>query len=252
MLLWEEMTRSDLQAAAPDTLVVLPVGAVEQHGPHLPTGTDFFIISHVARQAAQQASAHIPILLAPTMPFGSSHHHLPFGATFSLTTTTYYQVLSELVESLIVSKFSRIFILNGHGGNDEVIQLVARDIVQKHAVHVAAASYWNMAWEALVEMDAHTRGQLPGHAGHFETSMMLHLRSELVKAERPSREPLMPADPRSFYPAYRAEHHGNWVDIDGYTDSPARSDDAQGARYLETVVHVVAGGLVEFSASCAG
>src|SRR5690349_14596113 len=112
-LLLEELTRDEAQAIAPDALVVLPVGAIEQHGPHLPVGVDTYAVTHIARSAAESVAGQIPVLVTPTLPFGSSHHHLPFGGTLSLGTETYYRVLTDLAESLIVSGFHRIFILNG-------------------------------------------------------------------------------------------------------------------------------------------
>src|SRR5207245_7034483 len=101
MKLFAEMNREQLRAAAGDSLAVLPIGATEQHGPHLPTGTDYFSVETLAREAAEQASNRIPVIVTPALPFGSSHHHFVFGATLSLATETYYRVLCELVESLI-------------------------------------------------------------------------------------------------------------------------------------------------------
>ncbi len=98
-LLFHEFTRTELRALAPNALVVLPTGAIEQHGPHLPVGTDFFAVEHVARTAAAEAAAQIPVLVTPTMPFGSSHHHLPFGGTMSLSTETYFRVIFDLAET---------------------------------------------------------------------------------------------------------------------------------------------------------
>jgi creatinine amidohydrolase len=115
-LLLEELTREEARSNAERTLVIFPVGAIEQHGPHLPVGTDYFTVEHLARAAAAQIAGEIPVLVTPTMPFGSSHHHLPFGGTMSLSTDTYYRVLYDLVESLIISGFRNIFLLNGHGG----------------------------------------------------------------------------------------------------------------------------------------
>src|SRR5438477_6117747 len=101
MKLFAEINREELRTAAPESLAVLPIGATEQHGPHLPTGTDYFAVETLAREAAVQASSQIPVVVTPALPFGSSHHHFIFGATLSLTTETYYRVLCELVESLI-------------------------------------------------------------------------------------------------------------------------------------------------------
>jgi creatinine amidohydrolase len=113
----------------------------------------------------------------------------------------------------------RIFILNGHGGNNELIQLVARDMALKHPAQLAAASYWTIAWDALVAARAHSQVELPGHAGIFETSLMLALHPELVQEPRPHRDAPAETTPRKQVP-YRVELHGAWQQIDGYTDSP--------------------------------
>src|SRR6266487_6414023 len=98
-----------------DKVVLLPLGAIEQHGPHLAVSTDTDIVTEIALQAERQL--HTDILLCPTLPFGSSHHHLSFGGTMSVSVTTYIQIIVELVESLLMNGFRRIVLLNGHGGN---------------------------------------------------------------------------------------------------------------------------------------
>src|SRR5713226_3514317 len=99
--LLHELTREEARAIAPETLAVFPVGATEQHGPHLPVGTDYLTVEHITRAAAQSVADEIPVIVAPTMPFGSSHHHLPFGGTLSLSTENYFRVIYDLCESLI-------------------------------------------------------------------------------------------------------------------------------------------------------
>jgi len=248
-LLFNELTREELRTAAPETMVVLPLGSTEQHGPHLPVGTDAFIVEHVARAAATDAGARIPVLVTPPLNFGSSHHHVPFGGTMSVGTETYYRLLVDLLESLIASCFRRIFILNGHGGNHELAELVARDLTLRHAVHIAAGSYWRIAWEALVGAGAHERGQLPGHAGGFETSIVLALLPELLRQPLPHRNGVTVGGPPEMVRLYRAEAHGRWQRIDGYTDSPDRADAASGQAYLRAVVRAVAQALEEFYAT---
>lgn len=245
-LLFEEHTRAELRDLAPEALVVLPVGAIEQHGPHLPVGTDRFAAEHIARAAAERAGQQIPVLVAPALPFGSSQHHLPFGGTMSLGTETYYRVLKDLCESLITCGFRRIFIVNGHGGNNELIQLVARDLALAHAAHLAAASYWTIAWDALIAEQAHVRAGLPGHAGTFESSLMMALRPELVREPRPHHDDPADSDARSFSAPYRAELHGAWQRMNGYTDSPDQADAERGQRYLEAIIQATAQALVEF------
>ena len=247
-LLLAELTREEARAVAPDTLLILPTGATEQHGPHLPVGTDTYAVETIARTAAAAAAAHIPILVAPTLPFGSSHHHIPFGGTISLTTETYHLVLRDILESLIAGGFRRFFLVNGHGGNDELVQLAARDLALKHDAHLAAASYWNATWTALTDAGAHEQGGLPGHAGSFETSLVLALRPELVREPRPARDEAPPGDPRPLR-TYRAEFHGRWQTFDGYTDSPARAEAARGQRYIDAASQALAQVFAEFYAA---
>jgi len=244
-LLLHELTREEARAAAADALALLPVGATEQHGPHLPVGTDFLTVEHIARAAAAEAAGRIPVVVTPTLPFGSSHHHLPFGGTMSLATETYYRVVYELVDSLITGGFRRIFILNGHGGNHELIQLVARDLALRTEARVAAGSYWTVAWDALVAQEAHTVGRFPGHAGVFETSQVLALRPDLVRPPLPHRDGSFASDPRGFR-AYRAEMPGFWQDIKGYTDSPDLADGGRGQAFLDAAARAVGAALVEF------
>lgn len=240
-----EMNREQLKAEAGGALAVLPIGATEQHGPHLPTGTDYFTVEAVSREAAQQASSEIPVIVAPALPFGSSHHHFVFGATMSLSTETYYKVLCDLVESLAKDGFTRIFLVNGHGGNHELAELAARDIALRHPVRVAAGSYWRIAWSELIETGAHRGRLLPGHAGAFETSVMMSLRPDLVPVERPHRDGAFDSDPAPLSP-YRGESHGWWKGIDGFTDSPDAGTAEKGAIFRAAVVKGLARSFVEF------
>jgi creatinine amidohydrolase len=245
--LFNELTRERLKGLAPEALVVLPVGATEQHGPHLPVGTDTFAVQYIARNAAERASAEITTVLAPALPFGSSHHHLPFGGTFSLSTETYYRVLVELLESLVAGGFRKAFIVNGHGGNAELIQLAARDVARDHPISVAAAPYWTIAWDALVDAGIHQQGKLPGHAGRFESSLVLALRPDLIIEPRPHRDlPAASGAPRPTSP-YRSEHHDSWQAMDGFTDSPDLGDAEIGEQALELIVETVAAAFISFT-----
>jgi creatinine amidohydrolase len=245
-LLLQEWTREDAARQADTTLLVLPVGATEQHGPHLPTGTDFLCAEHIARHAAARATERIRVVVAPTLPFGSSHHHLPFGATLSLGTETYYRVLVDLLESAIGGGFRRVFVLNGHGGNHELVQLAARDVALKQRASVAATSWWTLAGDALVAGGAAQRGRVPGHAGAFETALMLALQPDLVRTPRPHRDSGPGLDMRPFSAGYRVEESGFWQSFDGYTDSPDRAEAAHGQAYFEAAISAAADAFVEF------
>ena len=244
--LFQELTRTEAKSLGRDAVLLFPVGATEQHGPHLPVGTDHFAVEHIARAAAEVAAQVVPVVVAPTLPFGSSHHHVPFGGTMSLSTETYYRTVYELCEALILGEYQRIFILNGHGGNHEIVQLVARDLALKHPVQMAAASYWNIAWEQFVAAEAHIGARLPGHAGFFETSLVMALRPELIREPRPHRDNVPNSDPRGFARPVRIETHGSWQSFDGYTDSPDRATTEKGRTFLDAAARAVGEAIVSF------
>jgi creatinine amidohydrolase len=248
-ILFAELTRTDLAALAPEALVVVPLGATEQHGPHLPTGTDFFHAEWVARDAAKHAAGSIPIVVTPTLPFGSSEHHFPFGGTISLSTTVYYDAVTAIVESLVRDGFRKIFLVNGHGGNHELIQLVARDVALRRPVAVAACSWWLAGWDVMVAAGAHQVGRLPGHAGGFETSLVMAMRPELVTSPLPGRTPTPSPDGVRWPGLAREERHGFWQSIDGYSDGPGLANAEGGSRWLDVSALELARLFVEFAAT---
>ena len=240
VLLFSELTRGALSELCPRALVVLPVGAIEQHGPHLPVGTDSLIVEHVAHGAAARAAGEISVTVAPTLSFGSSHHHLPWTGALSLSTATFLEAASDLVSSLCTGGFRRIFLLNGHGGNEELLQVVARDTALEQPVHLAAGAYWTIAGKALEKLEVIDPQLVPGHAGAFETSIVLALRPDLV-GEPPARDEVPSAEP-----AYRLESAGAWESIEGWTDSPREASATHGKAILEVIITEVADALVDF------
>ena len=240
-----EMTRSEANEAAPESLLVVPLGATEQHGPHLPVGTDSVLVEAVAERAALVLRDSFPVVLAPTLPVGSSAHHIPFGGTLSMTSLSFYGVLMDIGRSAALGGFRRMFYLNGHGGNHELAQVVARDLGLELPVAVGAGSWWAMAYDALVEAGSPTILTIPGHAGGFETAAMMAMAGHLVREQRPSRPDMAPVNP-PFRSDYRAEIHGSWKAIDGFTDNPAGASAELGARFLTVAAAKVAADLGSF------
>lgn len=249
LTIWNESTREELRARLPESVVLLPTGATEQHGPHLETGHDSFTVTDIATRAAEAAGDDVSIVLAPTLVFGSSHHHLPFGGTLSLSTETYYRVVRELVESMIAGGARRIFLLNGHGGNQELIQLVARDVAMEQPasapVAIGAASYWQIAAESLANDPALQGFPSPGHAGRFETATMLATTPNRVREPRAVRDhdPFVP----SPVPGVRVEITNSWVSFDGHTDFPHLATPELGTVILDHVIRDVAAALATFA-----
>jgi creatinine amidohydrolase len=244
-VLLAEMTRHEARDAAPGCVLVLPLGATEQHGPHLPAGTDSFLCGEVALRVEERLRDLVPIVVAPTLWFGSSAHHIPFGSTLSLESETYLRVLMDLGRSAAGSGFRRLFFLNGHGGNHELIQVAARDLALQHPIDVAAGSYWATAYDALREAAGPEVANIPGHAGMFETSLIMALSPHQVREPRPSRLPARPVTP-GFRAPVRIERHGAWQAIDGFSDDPSAATSEAGVHLLATAVRIVADAIREF------
>jgi creatinine amidohydrolase len=220
---WNESTRGELSAALPEAVVVLPIGATEQHGPHLATGTDALLASEIVERAVVRAEAGRSFVVAPALSYGASDHHLPFGGTLSLSVETLLAVLLDVGRSIAAGGGRRLLIVNGHGGNQGVCHAAGAAISTRYGVAVAHIDYW-----ALLDGDP----GVPGHAGEFETSLMLAVRPELVRDRQPRG--IVPAGPKI---ANAGVHSAAvWDDIDGYTDEPARATAADGDARLDRLV----------------
>ena len=248
-ILLAEMTREQIRAIAPTTTVVLPTAAIEQHGPHLTILTDTLACTTICQRAAEIASEQTPVTVAPPVHFGSSHHHFPHPGVLSLSSTTFIQVVKEICESLVRSGFRRLAIINGHGGNDEAIRIAARDVALSHPVSIAAASYWTIAGAALVEEGGVTEvGALPGHAGAFETSLVMALRPDLVDTASYPAALARPPVRVSLQQQPTVIRAGQSLGTGpGYTDDPSNASAAHGERFLAIISREVAKFLVRFA-----
>ena len=250
----ECLNRDEIGARAPGAVAIMPTAAIEQHGPHNPIGLDTMCCMAVARGAAE-AAGDLDVMVSPPLHFGSSDHHRPFPGVLTLRSGTFSLVLSELLESLTLSGFRRILILNGHGGNILLIQQAARDFVLEHPdVRVAAGAYWDIARPRLEAVQASREVHVPGHGGDFETSLMLHLHPELVRDELLPIEHADRDDPRSSgWPKLGMSTMGGSVNVADvvYMSFPGAritglSDDARaataelGRQYYEIAVEEVA------------
>jgi creatinine amidohydrolase len=174
-----EMTAPQLRAVnRENTVVLIPISAIEQHGPHLPTGTDMMICGALCSEVESRCPEQV--LMTPTLWLGASAHHLRFGATLTAELDSYIATLCEIAQSLLHDGFQRLMFVNGHGGNVDPLQVALRELQPDfHETLLLGGSYWSIAGDVIastLEGDHKT----VGHACEFETSMIMHLRPELV------------------------------------------------------------------------
>ncbi|WP_312886339.1 creatininase family protein [Paenibacillus plantarum] len=242
----QEWTREEInQKAKAGYAIVIPLAATEQHGPHLPVYTDTLICEYIATESVRRASNQVQILMTPVLSIGCSQHHLAFGGTLSYKSSTYLQILRDIGESLITDGFRKIIFINAHGGNDPIMMQTANDLAVQYPIWTAAASYWSVAGQALTDLNAAEMGMVPGHAGGFETAVIMALRPDLVKTEllgsqHKSRE-WINSGPRGSFIGKHSELTG----FDGYTDAPHLATALKGQQYLDAIVVKVADWLIQ-------
>jgi len=172
---WAELGTRDFAALDPATTVaVLPLGATEQHGPHLPLGVDTMLADGIVQAALPLLPASLPVLFLPTQPIGLSPEHARFPGTLTLSARTLMAVWSEIGAGVARAGLRKLVLFNAHGGHVGAMDVVARELRQAHDLLV-----YSVSWFHLPLGDAEP-GRFDVHAGESETAMMLALAPQLV------------------------------------------------------------------------
>jgi creatinine amidohydrolase len=177
-----EMTAPEIRALPrEETLVLAPIAACEQHSRHLPVFTDSILVGAVADGIEKNLPDRV--LLLPVLWLGASDHHLPFGGTLTASLPTYELMLMELLTPLLRDGFRRTMLLNGHGGNIDPLHMALRrlDTMFPDAI-LTGAAYWEIAETQLATLCSGPLKKM-GHACEIETSMILHVRPDLVRKD---------------------------------------------------------------------
>jgi creatinine amidohydrolase len=249
-ILWQDLTNAeiaDLRDA--EAIVAIPVGAIEQHGPHLCVETDALLSRGVTLRAAQRSK--VPVVVAPALPYGFSPHHVSHPGTISLRLQTYMAVIEDIARSLTASGFRRIVFVNGHGGNSAPLRAKVTELVTD-GMPAAALDYWTPSesvWIPMLE-GALKRG---GHACEMETAVVMALKADdraevarlldgakglPARTIQPWVAPGHPSDPltqagAAWPPIFQA-------DDCGYYGDPGAASEELGVRILEVLADALA------------
>ena len=177
---WAEMSWRDFHNAEMSKVVaVLPVAAIEQHGPHLPVGVDAFINEGYLKRAAARVPADLPVLFLPLQAIGKSNEHLEFPGTLTFSAETVARAWTEIGESVARTGCRKLIFVNSHGGNVPIIDIVARELRVRRRMLAVHASWSRFGYpEGLFSARERAYGI---HGGDAETSLMLAFRPETVR-----------------------------------------------------------------------
>ncbi|MBS3816292.1 MAG: creatininase family protein [Candidatus Thermoplasmatota archaeon] len=224
---WELDKRSDIVDTA-----ILPIGSLEQHGPHLPLDTDTFYAREMVERAVKGLDSVKPPVL-PAISYGVSEHHMGFPGTVTLEPETLKHVIVDIGRSAIRHGFHKLLIFNGHGGNEAVIKTAARELKNETGMDIFIDSYKVMdpEREDLVETENDV------HAGEFETSLVLASREELVDERNiPEKEMEFPDTKLDFEHEPEFSHTWNTHDLTrtGVLGDANKADKEKGEKLWES------------------
>jgi creatinine amidohydrolase len=236
------LTWTEIQEMPDKTNVVLiqPVGAIEQHGPHLPLVVDAAIATAVLGKALEQLPTAVPAYALPPLCYGKSNEHWHFPGTITLSAQTLIAMLMEIGESLYRAGFRKLVLLNAHGGQPQIMEIVARDLHQQHeAFMIFPLFVWrvpNIAGDFLSTKEV----ELGIHAGDAETSLMLSILPDQVRMDAAVAE--YPSDlPKDSLLSMEGNLPFAWTTRDlsrsGTLGDPTNATKEKGDRLLESLVH---------------
>jgi creatinine amidohydrolase len=182
---WSEMTWEDFRDGDPGAWVaVLPVAAVEQHGPHLPLGVDCFIAEGYLARTRTLLPTSLPVTFLPMQTVGKSDEHLAYPGTLTLSAETAIRAWTEIGESVHRAGVEKLVIVNSHGGNSAVIDIVARNLRVGFGMLVVTTSWHRLGYPKGLFSDEELAYGI--HAGEIETSLVLAIRTETVRGKIPN------------------------------------------------------------------
>ena len=181
---WWDYTSNDLRELAPNCIVFQPIASVEQHGPHLPVGTDSFICQAFAEALRKKLEAKaFPGLFLPFIAYGKSNEHLDYPGTVTYSVETFMSVLMDIGRSVARAGVKKFVFLNAHGGNSEVLDIICRELRIETGMQVFALNPLIRMNPDLSDVLTEKEARVGIHAGRVETSFILHLRPDTVRKD---------------------------------------------------------------------
>ena len=230
-LTWDEMNA----AIASQKVVILPTGSTEQHGRHLPLDVDLFLVESVCLEAGRRVPEQVLVL--PPIAYGLNLHHIDFPGTIHIEPEVFIAFCLNITKSVAYHGFQKILIVNGHGSNTPLIDLVARKTVLATDSLCAAVNYLTLALEAFEQV---RESEIIAHADELETSLYLHLAPERVRMEQAAADDdvmgqYLSSDSTANYPVRFNDYWGRWTRL-GVHGDPASATPEKGRLIFEAAV----------------
>lgn len=183
-LSWDDIDRLDREK----TYFVLPISSLEQHGRHLPVGTDDMILQRVLQNICVDDNISKDIYFLPTIHYGNSHEHYGFPGTISLRIKTIAAIIEDVLAGMKQHAFQNVIVLNSHGGNSDLLCAFAQEWAFAYSINVYTINMWASSFFDDAKSMIQTPLEYDIHAGEIETSILMHTDSDCVKGDMISSE----------------------------------------------------------------
>jgi creatinine amidohydrolase len=251
---WQDLSTTDFgRVDSEQTVALLPVAAIEQHGPHLPLATDAFINDGIVRAALERCGGTPALLVLPAIDVGCSPEHTSFAGTISIRDATLLDAWTDIGRSVARTGIRKLVVFNTHGGQKSLVDLLAVRLRSELGMLVVRATYFSFGALPGLFDPAETLHDI--HGGEIETSLLLHLKPELVRKaaladfaglphELGARNRLLGAE-KPVGIGWRAED----LNAAGACGNAARADGRRGAQHLAYLADRLAGLVGEVAAT---
>ncbi len=252
-VLWSELRSPELkELAAQNAIVLVPTGAMEQHGPHLPVGADALIAHEISRRVCEEVHDKTVAVYLPALWVGYSPQHVEFAGTVTLEAETFLRLICDICRSIWYQGFRRILLLNSHGKNRDLLGTAVAELKYRYDVSVAQINYWNLVTKYLEEWRVSKVGGI-NHAGEMETSLMLHLYKDLIHMPDARKQFIAPASPYlgrdlTVSGAVKLERNLAELSASGVVGDPTVATNARGKELFDCIVAEISRFLLEFDA----
>jgi creatinine amidohydrolase len=238
------------RASAAGSVVMIPAGAFEQHGPGMPLATDSIRAEYVVERVAARLGGRA--VIGPSIPVGVSPHHLAFAGTVTLSTSTFAAVVREYVDSLHRHGWRKVLVVTGHGGNNATLTAVGQDLLTSHPDLQFA---WTPVTPLARAVMPGNLSEVHGHSGEAETAQMLHIAPELVHRDRLTKgttsldelDPVARLSRRDGHPSLTIRY--DRLSANGVLGDPTTVTPAMGKTIVDTVVSRITDFVTEWLAA---
>ena len=239
---WSNLSSGEIKNISLNKILIFPFSSIEQHGNHLPVGTDRLILDGILDKFSKKPSKTSNFIIMPNICLGSASEHLSYSGTISVNSSKYIDYVTEYVEQFCKKKFKKFIFLNSHGGQINHLDIVAKELKSKYkSIDIIKANYFLFdGYEKIIDKNELCYGY---HGGEFETSLMLYLHPELVKTKFIKKNILSPDNNSKQIISYEKNIKRAWntedINKSGIIGNPAGSSSLKGKQIIDITLNTL-------------